>query len=176
MCLRLSNDWLYALSRQPTSGVRGDGVDSTSVCPLSWLREAGQSSYLGIWPGNAHRGVPEGPPPPHLKKEVSDPYRRPQCAEGTSQEDSYRPDRTSRPLTAIRAWGICTILPRAVPSTITYDDAISIINLRLGDGIPPAKLIRLHDMIVREHLCHDGIHLNRRGTNVLTMAFRSVCG
>ena len=44
---------------------------------------------------------------------------------------------------------VCTIPPRAVPSTITYDDAIRIINQRLGDGRPPAKLIRLHDMIVR---------------------------
>ena len=71
---------------------------------------------------------------------------------------------------------VCTILPRAVPTTINYDNAISIINLRLRDGIPPAKLIRLHDMVKREHLCRDGIHLNRRGTDILTMVIQSVCG
>ena len=55
--------------------------------------------------GNTHKGVPEGSL--HLKKEVSNPYCRPWCAKGTSQEDSYGPDRTSRPLAAIRAGGIC---------------------------------------------------------------------
>ena len=70
---------------------------------------------------------------------------------------------------------VCTVLPRSVPTTISYDYAISIINLRLGDGIPPAKLIRLHDMVKKEHLCHDGIHLNRRGTDILTMVIQSVC-
>ena len=45
---------------------------------------------------------------------------------------------------------VCTILPRATPPTITFDEAIDVINQHLGDGIPPTKLIRLHEMIVKD--------------------------
>ena len=58
---------------------------------------------------------------------------------------------------------ICTILPR---SSSSIDNAISIINSRLKDGIPPSKLIRLHQMVTKDHLCRDSIDLNHRGTDI----------
>ena len=56
MSLCFSHGWSYSLSRQFSSGARGDGVASTAVCALPWLGETGPTLYTGFHPASRYVG------------------------------------------------------------------------------------------------------------------------
>ena len=85
-------------------------------------------------------------------------------ARGNVHSYSREPNHTTGPPAAVHTPGVDLYHPTTF--IFIYDNAISIINSRLKDGIPPSKLIRLHQMVTKDHLCRDSIDLNRRGTDI----------